>query len=50
MLGSTGGGGGGKSLPHMGVSGLGPTSKALDLFGSTSSASEDEAAYTYAPP
>jgi hypothetical protein len=32
-----------KSLPQTGVSGMGTSSKALDLFGSGSSASEDEA-------
>jgi hypothetical protein len=47
MLGSMGGK---KSLPHTGVSGRGTTSKVLDLFGSASSAYEDEAACAYAPP
>jgi hypothetical protein len=36
--------GGKKSLPRLGVSGAGMSSKALDLFGSGSSASKDEAA------
>jgi hypothetical protein len=41
MLGSTGEK---KLLPHTGVNGVGTTSKVLDLFGSSSSGSKDEAA------